>query len=117
MSPVEQADDPIEETPSPADSVTEGMSSIMWRRRTASTVTPASIALARTAAANTSTSPSSSGGVAGVWSSLTGTWRRKQPANLDGSSVGYSSDARDQRRMSASETRAGSSLRTFGGRE
>ncbi|KAG8754268.1 oligomeric, coiled-coil, peripheral membrane protein [Serendipita sp. 396] len=113
------------ETPSPADSVTEGMSSILSghaRRRTTSTITPATAALSHSAARGHQPSSPSPLSVTSLFSSLTGGWRKRRP---DGASTATGHERslsmshpspRDQR-VAGSEGGAADILRRLDGRE
>lgn len=110
----------IQETPSPADSVTEGMNSMLLghnRFRTTSTITPATSALTQTARSN---QPVPSSPLASVISSWTG-WRKRRNdsiGTITGSDAHMSASqtARD-RRLGASESDAERLLRKYNPRE
>lgn len=110
-----------QETPSPADSVTEGMNSVLWghaRRRTTSTITPATAALSHSVARNNQPSaPSPLSGVSSVFSSLTG-WRRKRPESMivsenDVRRPGASQPIREHRPSASESFGAASLLKRF----
>jgi hypothetical protein len=123
--------DDIQETPSPTDSATEGVSSMLAahaRRRTTSTITPASMALSQTVGRNNPDfhQPSSPSPLSGVWNAWN-PWKKKtRPESILVSdsearngrrSLSLSQSVRE-RRMTGSEAGAAASLlKTFEPRE
>jgi hypothetical protein len=113
----------VQETPSPAESATEGMNSVLWghaRRRTTSTVTPATMALSQSASkGNQPITPSPLSSVSSVFSSLTGGWRRKWPDSLnvtEGDGINRRSSVprvREHTRAASSDIGAAGILRRF----